>query len=314
MRINVLIPIAHPDALPHSAAMKAAFDEASKHCPPNFRPGDGIVLLPRRPLTDRCRLCGKNERLTKEHVPPKAAGNSTTRPSLTLAAWLAAENRRQPQTKTRSQGGVWGYTLCASCNSYTGRQYGSEYMGWAIRACGIIQQLPPVAALDAQPDAGEVEVTFGGNKDGGVSPGAFVRQVLSCMCTVSASWDLAGQHPAIRRMVLEGAEAQLPAGVHLGMTIFLGPITRCVGPTFSYDAQRNKWAWIMEVAYPPFAFKLVLASDEEEPDLGLVLNPFTELDPRRRVRLTAPLRIGFGRTPYPTDYRTGASVEMQRHA
>jgi hypothetical protein len=185
------------------------------------------------------------------------------------------DDRRRLTGGVTEQGGIWGYTLCGECNSATGRLYGTEYQGWAVRAAKIFAGLPPRREIDRNPSPFGAEVQFGSESDGGVAPGAFVRQVLSCMCTLSCSWDLAEQHPAVRRIVLEQATEPLPDGLHLGMALYAGPDSRMSGPQLRIDVEADSWEWALEMAHPPFAFKMVLATNADEPYIGLDLAPLT---------------------------------------
>lgn len=277
--------------------------EAMRVAPPGYEV-TGVGLLPRRKGTGRCRLCGEARPLTKEHIPPKGAGNIATAPTHTITQWLDRQDLDSIPGGKVEQGGIWGYTLCRDCNSLTGREYGAEYQGWAIRAVLMLRQeerLHP-SVLNESPEPMFVSGRFGGNADGGVSPGAMVRQVLSCMCSLSGSWDLARTSPAIRRIVLEGSMEPLPEEMSLWMELFAGPMSRMVGPQVISDAPGH-WAWVMEIAHPPFAFTLVLCSNYAA-TYGMDMSPFVLENPIRRVSLEATWQIGFGWTPLPGDLRS----------
>lgn len=284
--------------------------EAMRVAPPDYE-APGVEMLPRHKGIGRCRLCGEVRPLTKEHIPPKRSGNVATAPTHTLIQWLDRQDLETIPGGKVEQGGIWGYTLCGDCNSLTGREYGAEYQGWAIRAVLMLRQdenLHP-SVLNENPEPMFVSGRFGGNGDGGVSPGAMVRQVLSCMCSLSGNWDLAGRSPAIRRIVLGGSLEPLPEGMSLWMEMFAGPMSRMVGPQVISDAPGH-WAWVMEIAHPPFAFMLVLASNYA-PTFGMDMGPFVLEAPNRRVSLEATWQIGFGWTPLPGDLRSKAAIEAR---
>lgn len=281
--------------------------EAEAAAPSGYMPKAGASMLPRRPTNDRCRLCGENARLTKEHIPPGAAGNKGTHRSHTFTAWLSSDDRRRLHGGQHQQGGIWGYTLCKACNEKTGQWYGTEYLGWVVRAEKILRELPGPIELDRNPRPWGVGAQFGGLTDGGVAPGLLVRQVLSIMCSLSADWDLAGRHPEVRRIVLDRATEPLPSSLHLSMALFLGPHSRISGPQLRADTESGHWAWIMEMAHRPFAFTMVLASDHEAAT-GLDLGPLTEVELDRRVAFSGEYEVGFGWSPYPGDYRSSAAL------
>lgn len=271
----------------------------------------GNEMLPRRRRIGRCRLCGEVKRLTKEHIPPKGAGNIRTAPTHTLTEWLERQDLETMPGGKIEQGGVWGYTLCRECNSLTGQKYGAEYQGWAIRAVLLMRQIPHPRVLNENPKPTLVTGQLGGKKDGGVSPGAMVRQVLSGMCSLSSGWDLAGTSPTIRQIVLDGSLGPLPDGMSLWMELFAGPKTRVIGPQVVSEREGH-WAWVMEIAHPPFAFLLVLASNYE-PRYSMDMSPFTMEAVDRRVLLEATWQVGFGWTPLPGDYRSRAAIEQARN-
>ena len=124
-----------------------------------------------------------------------------------------------------------------------------------------------------------------------VDPGAFVRQVLSLMCTVSVPWDLAGGHPEVRAMVLGRQAGSLPDGMGLYLTLYCGPSARIVGPSLVIDRPTGRWQWLLEVAYPPLATVLTLAGDAEPPPL-LDISEFTTVAPERASTMRRTLRWG----------------------
>jgi hypothetical protein len=202
---------------------------------------------------------------------------------------------------------VWGYTLCKACNERTGQHYGTEYLGWVVRAEKVIAELPSPRQIDREPGPKGLEAQFGGASDGGVAPGRFVRQVLSMMCSLSGQWDLAGRQPAIRRIVLDQSVEPLPGDLHASMSIYLGPHSRIAGPQLRVDTASGEWAWVIELAHRPFAFVMVLASNIDT-HAGLDIGALTEIAIDRRVAYTAMFDIGFGWSAYPGDYRSSAAL------
>jgi hypothetical protein len=161
--------VAHPDGEGDLAVPAEALAVA----PAAVRDAREGVLV-RDPREGRCRLCGRTDRLTREHVPPASAQVGGPVVVVTVEEWLARSPDGALSEGTAEQAGVWTRGLCASCNTTTGSWYGEEYRRWVGRAMGVLQGLPPLAEMDAQDRVGQVRVRF---LD--VDPGAFVRQVLS---------------------------------------------------------------------------------------------------------------------------------------
>jgi hypothetical protein len=312
------------DVDPHDPKIKQLFDAAVAAAPDDYVKTDAsgnnvaedtVAMLPRKPIKGQCRLCGQIENLTKEHIPPKSSGNKQRHTNLTFDDWLRDKLEDNPEAKyTMGQGGIFGYTLCRSCNSLTGKLYGNEYKRWVELAkkkidgfgSGIVPQLDSLIGLFGE------NFTFGSKEDGSVKPGSFVRQILSLMCSLSGSWDLAGRYPSIRRIILEQTTESLPQGMELGMFIFFGPRVRIHGPQLRIDAKTLIWRWVQEIAYPPFAFQFVIASNDPQPGLGLLIDNFAILSPGTEQYYSGLMEMGFGWSPYPGDYRSKAAILKDR--
>jgi hypothetical protein len=144
-----------------------------------------------------------------------------------------------------------------------------------------------------------------------VDAARFVRQVLSMMCSVAGPWRLTDQHPEVRGIVLDQAVVSLPGELSLVMNLQVGS-ARVIGPTLVASTDGG-WRWVCEVAYPPFAFLLVLARDGDAPVEGTNIGGLTEL-PFGPASFEAPFQIGFAHTAFPGDWRTRAQIEVAAQA
>lgn len=245
--------------------------------------------------------------MTREHLPPQSAGNAGRVVLHSLEDWLQRETLDEPLGGRVEQGGVWGRTLCRECNSITGHRYGAEYRGWAGRAARMFRdELPPFEVLDSELVSRALRVQF---ED--VRPGAFARQVLSLMASLSGPWDLAARHPEIRSMVLDGTPGRLPEGMFLGMTFYAGPNVVVAGPSLVLNRVTSSWRWSLVLAHPPLAFELVLAESASEPTPLCGIGNFLEAIADQRADVELELFVAFGHTVCPTDWRTRAQVETQ---
>lgn len=196
------------------------------------------AMLPRHPVLGRCRLCGTRTLLTREHMPPAASGNRETSVVHTITDWLARSALDVMPGGKKEQGGIWGYTLCSGCNNHTGR-YGTEYKLWARTAIDMLRRGPPEQELDALLHPAGVHARFDDSER--PRPGALVRQVLSMFCSLSSSLDLAGNYPAVRRIVLDGVTEAMPAGMSVGTALYYGPKIRIAGPFLMVDLELANW-------------------------------------------------------------------------
>ena len=123
----------------------------------------------------RCALCGKKSDLTFEHIPPRAAFNST--PARPVSGdKLIGNDGRMPWDTTglqydNQQKGMGRYSLCKACNNKTGSWYGNayEHVAHVVHAFFIDK--------DAQNALGM------GIKE--VYPLRFIKQVLSMFCSIN---------------------------------------------------------------------------------------------------------------------------------
>lgn len=276
--------------------------EALEAAPPELAEGGG-AFLPRGPMEGRCRLCGVQGKLTKEHLPPASANNKGTVTAYDFDAWLTSDGELERVQGNSQQGGLFAHTLCASCNNKTGSWYAEEYRRWAERTMQIFAQMSsPLKEIDKRQDVSGVEVLFQS-----VDPGAFVRQCLTIMCSMSGPWDLAGRHPDVQRIILEKEAAPLPEPLSLGLGFLAGPLGRTTGPTLHLELESQKWQWMIELAYPPILINMVLAGSPLDYPL-LDLGQYTGSIPGDRTDLEFTAPIVFTHTPYPGDYR--ATGEM----
>lgn len=284
-------------------------DEGMDAAPDGFLNENVIQMLPREPQVGKCRICGDVLQLTKEHIPPRNSGNKQRHSSQSFDDWIAQDSIDMPESGAIRQGGIYGYTLCSPCNSFTGTHYGNEYKRWAASTLGAIGAMPGPAELDERPEPFGWMLELGSKETGGVKPGAFVRQVLSMMCSLSGTWDFATRHPEVLRIILGQSCEPLAEPLQLGAALYLGPRIRIMGPQLKIEPSSNSWRWLMEMAFPPFAFLLVLDSNLADPGRGLLMTDWVLHDPGEEKKFEGLFEVGFGWTPYPGDYRSKAAIE-----
>lgn len=284
-------------------------DEGMAAAPKGFLGEDVLETLPKHVVKNECRLCGKVDVLTKEHIPPRNSGNKSRYSSHSIDEWIERSTLEIPERGKVHQGGIYGFTLCSVCNSLTGRLYGNEYKKWAYATVGAMNVMPKFTSLDEMIEPLVWTLRLGSSETGGVRPGSLVRQVLSMMCSLSGSWDLAGTFPEIRRIVLEQSTEPLSAKLRLGASLYIGPRIRIQGPQLIFQPDRHAWQWVMEMAYPPFAFLLELDSNTSDFELGSELTDWVKFRPSESRLFESTFRVGSGWTPYPGDYRSRAALE-----
>lgn len=271
---------------------------------------EGGELLPRvRPSDASCRICGATEELSREHIPPRSAGNSDTHHSHSITEWLERDSLEAIPGGRHQQGGTFGYVLCRRCNSRTGK-YAREYGGWtAMGARLFVEQLRPVDEMDQELVTRAVSI--------GVPrchPAKFARQVLSMMVSLAGPWPLTRAHPSLLETLLEGTPCQLPDELTLDMALCAPVAARYAGPTLVVDLERQSWRWIVSLAYPPFAFEMELARSPGEHALSPLcgIGNFLEYENEVVGDVELELMVAFAHTAFPTDWRNRAQIESGR--
>lgn len=144
----------------------------------------------------KCALCGKECELTFEHIPPRAAFNSTPARPVSGAQLFKEEILNDPDRMPwdtagmrydNQQQGMGKFSLCQNCNNDTGSWYGDAYVVFARTAHTAIQNRKP----DDPEGIGFREFY----------PSRVIKQILSMFCSIN--------HPdnplldPIRRFVLD---------------------------------------------------------------------------------------------------------------
>lgn len=133
----------------------------------------------RKKKTGKCALCGRERELTFEHIPPRAAFNSTPAKPVSGAELFSEkglDDNRMPWDTSglrydNQQQGMGRYTLCSECNNNTGSWYGDSYV-----------------ELAKATHAAMIDETFQNSEGIGfreVYPLRFIKQVLSMFCSIN---------------------------------------------------------------------------------------------------------------------------------
>lgn len=123
----------------------------------------------------KCALCRKECNLTFEHIPPKAAFNSTPARPITGEKLIHPDERMPWETDglryVNQQQGMGKYSLCETCNNNTGAWYGNDYnvIAHVIHHTLVNDDLEKVKGI--------------GIRD--IYPLRFLKQVLSMFCSIN---------------------------------------------------------------------------------------------------------------------------------
>ncbi len=286
-------------------AVASLTNEALEAVPPAVLEG-GSLLPRRRPPEAVCRICGSTDRISREHIPPRAAGNSSTGREHSITEWLARDSLDEIPGGHITQGGSFGFVLCEDCNSRTGR-LATEYGKWAAMGAQLfVEQLRPVEEMDRADKAPLVKIRVPR-----CQPAKFARQALSMMVSLAGPWPVTAQFPEIAATLLDGTPCELPAPLWLGMGLCAPVAARYAGPSLGIDLERGTWRWFCSLAYPPFAFELQLARSSGDHEVNPLcgIGNFLEDPDATTVGAELELIVGFAHTGFPGDWRTRAQIE-----
>ena len=152
-----------------------------------------------------CHICGTYGELSFEHVPNKAAFNSTTILEYSFEDTFIKKDKSKGR---KIQGGVGQYTLCKKCNNDTGAWYGGEFTRWAHNCMDFLYQRS--LYLDFSDEATVTLLN--------VYPLRFLKQVVVCFFSVSPN--LATEHPELVKFVQDKYEQHIPNNCRFYMNFF----------------------------------------------------------------------------------------------
>lgn len=104
--------VTKPGTVPSPAAV-AGWEQAVAAAPAEYFEST-IEMLPQAPHRGRCRICGRDADLTREHIPPQAVGNKGQYRSFTFDEWLNSPKVGSTSTGATPGKGACGATPCAS--------------------------------------------------------------------------------------------------------------------------------------------------------------------------------------------------------
>ncbi len=146
---------------------------------------EGFRPTGQRSKVGRCTLCGARAKLTKAHVPPKAAFNN--RPF----SWGGTTANSQLVYGRPRLGGANLYAHCEPCRAATS-PWDDEYIRWAYSFANVLVNSP------FKGERTQIEGTLSG-----VRPGRFIRSALAGMTALAPK--LLDSHPDLVRAVRQGA-------------------------------------------------------------------------------------------------------------
>lgn len=157
---------------------------------------------------EKCRICGKTEVLTKEHIIPRAAGGGVKTKlydgdNIIKATVRDRNSGDKPYGKIHQDG--WSsYTLCKSCNSLLGTAYDTDfanfYNGFSYKIFELIRNEMPNVPNGVTLD--NFLVGHGTDLEATIKPMNVAKRVLASFCSVTHP-GLTDEIPEIRKAILD---------------------------------------------------------------------------------------------------------------
>lgn len=207
-----------------------------------------------------CRICGAEEELTFEHIPPASAGNKKPARVYTGKELLNVKydfnNKKYDFSKLKfinNQRGMGGYYLCKKCNNITGSYYGGEYSKF-IKA--IYTDYKTISKHEGRFYLGKfINLDF-------LLISKQILSMFSCVCK-----NLSNEYPFIKELILnKHSRKECSDFFKIYMYLLSNPITQYGGETILIRKNKPN----LKVAYIdsfPVGFVLNLTPKEEIDDL-----------------------------------------------
>lgn len=262
---------------------------------------------------DYCSICGRFEKMSYEHVPPRAAFNkfpAVLVPALKLINKNPLTEYGAQKGKYR-QGGFGAYTLCEKCNNSTGGWYGTAYAELARQGMEYLQSTEKPTLL---------YYPFR------IYPLRVIKQVV-CMFLSVRDAEIGRDHAEVVRFVLDRDKRYLNPEIHIYAYLNLGGHGRFMGSVGRselspngltvYDTEAmvsaanrtfSEGRVMTEVSLRPLGF--LMSFDSKPPDVRLVdISYFSHYgyNEARALQLKLPALPVW--TMYPGDYRSLEEIE-----
>jgi hypothetical protein len=214
----------------------------------------------------KCLLCGKNGKLSFEHVPPRAAFND--KPIyIQTSDHLVNEDSHFFGKRMKSNKGFGSYTLCESCNTLTGDWYARDFVEFVHQGMEIISKMQP------QPFITGIYH---------IKPLNVLKQIL----TMFLSADKGGYLQSLSELtsfILNRHSMKLPSALKVFLYSNLSPTKRMMGYSISYHPSLGVQKW-SEINFKPFGYLLAEDSNPAHQDM-LDISNFSSYEYDEQVTL-----------------------------
>ena len=250
----------------------------------------------------KCALCGRLGELTFEHIPPKAAFNSSpVKPVNKMADKEFAERLPWeidglPYLNLQRGNGV--YSLCQECNNCTGSWYGAAYVD--------VAHIAHLAIKEYKNNASKEQFVITMQE---IYPLRFIKQVLSMFCSLNPDNT---KYDDLRSFVLDRDKQGLDKGKYKLCMYFLDSTFQkmlkdmVVGKVMN-DGELGTML-LSEIAINPLGFILYNNPTDNYPYEGIDITELADYGYDDLCSVTIPFVVHETNSIFPEDFRSKAEI------
>jgi len=196
------------------------------------------LLESNNPNLKLCSICGLEEKLTFEHIPPKASGNAKPvnirgLENMTPAGgYLFDKFRKSPK-------GMGGHKLCRTCNNLTGAWYAESYIDFSTQVLAFMEN-----------NIGKDNLEFKCK----IKPLNYLKQVLSILLCCDQANGILRKKIIETNFILNKKQKELSKDIYLNELLTLNPNSLMKGFTSNWDS-KNGFSSNIEFIYKPLYFR-----------------------------------------------------------
>lgn len=258
-------------------------------------------MTSKKTIIGKCRICGKEDKLTFEHIPPRASYNKEAVKTVNLLDVIEAEKKnimpwdldRMPSTI--SQRGRGAYCLCERCNNITGAWYGFYYKQFA-------DALMCACAKAKKENAQSVMV-----KIKGMRPLPIIKQVITMFCDINTS--LTDTNPDLRDYLLNKESKDLDTSKYrVFMFLVSGGLQITAGRTVLLRDGLQTPIVLSEIATVPVGFIIYENMPKDFDPLLTEITDYTNCNYSDSAELTLALNVFEINSIFPNDFRSKEEI------
>lgn len=244
----------------------------------------------------KCALCGKEDKMSFEHIPPRSAFNSSHAKPVTIGAILRGQKKYpwdiEGMKYVNQQRGMGVFSICESCNKLTGSWYGQEDRNFAQRGMGVV-----TAKLGDEYHSVEFEKVY---------PLRFIKQIISMFCSINPDANM----DDLRKFVLDRYATGINKKKYRLCMYFTRSVTRkSSGLMATANIQSGDVILHSEIVACPFGFLLYFDPSENVKLQGFDITTLADCLYDEKCNIKMPLIFNEVNNWIPYDYRSKEEIE-----